>query len=46
MVYMNSIVLYTIRCLIALLKIVFLKSWYFRYHSIFGVLKTRLQLKV
>jgi hypothetical protein len=42
MVFGNIVVFYVIRCLVAFLKTMFSKSWYPRYHSIFGVLETPL----
>jgi hypothetical protein len=46
MVFSNTIVFYAIRCLVAILKTMFSKPWYSRYHGIFGVLETPLQPKV
>jgi hypothetical protein len=38
----NPLVLYAIKCLVVILKTMFLKLWYSRYHDIFGVLETPL----
>jgi hypothetical protein len=46
MIYKNIIVLYAMRCLVAILKTIFSKLWYSRYQGIFGVFKTPLQPKV
>jgi hypothetical protein len=42
----NPLVLYAIKCLVVILKTMFLKLWYSRYHGIFEVLETPLQPKV
>jgi hypothetical protein len=45
MIFSNTTIFYIIGCLVAILKTMFLKLWYSRYHSVFGVLKLCFHLK-